>query len=36
MLHACGGSGYKGRIGLYEVMGMSPEIAQLALERAPA
>ncbi len=32
----CAGSGYKGRIGLYEVMGMSPEIAQLALERAPA
>jgi type IV pilus assembly protein PilB len=32
----CGGSGYKGRVGLYEVMLMSPEIQTLALERAPA
>jgi type IV pilus assembly protein PilB len=32
----CGGSGYRGRIGLYEVMTMSPEIQQLALERRPA
>jgi type IV pilus assembly protein PilB len=32
----CGGSGYRGRIGLYEVMTMSPEIQTLALERAPA
>jgi type IV pilus assembly protein PilB len=32
----CNGSGYKGRIGLYEVMTMSPEISQLALERSPA
>jgi type IV pilus assembly protein PilB len=32
----CGGSGYRGRIGLYEVMQMSPEIQSLALERKPA
>jgi type IV pilus assembly protein PilB len=32
----CGGSGYRGRVGLYEVMTMSPEIQTLALERAPA
>jgi type IV pilus assembly protein PilB len=32
----CGGSGYRGRVGLYEVMLMSPEIQALALERAPA
>ena len=32
----CGGSGYRGRVGLYEVMKMSPEIQTLALERAPA
>jgi type IV pilus assembly protein PilB len=32
----CGGSGYRGRVGLYEVMSMSPEIQALALERAPA
>jgi type IV pilus assembly protein PilB len=32
----CGGSGYKGRVGLYEVMKMSPEIQTLALERSPA
>jgi type IV pilus assembly protein PilB len=32
----CGGSGYRGRIGLYEVMMMSPEIQTLALERKPA
>ena len=32
----CGGSGYRGRIGLYEVMTMSPEIQSLALERRPA
>ena len=32
----CGGSGYKGRIGLYEVMTMSPEIRRLALERRSA
>jgi type IV pilus assembly protein PilB len=29
----CGGSGYRGRIGIYEVMKMSPEIQELALER---
>jgi type IV pilus assembly protein PilB len=32
----CGGSGYRGRLGLYEVMQMSPEIQRLALERQPA
>ncbi|MCW3028767.1 MAG: type secretion system protein GspE [Solirubrobacterales bacterium] len=32
----CGGSGYRGRVGLYEVMSMTPEIQALALERAPA
>ena len=32
----CGGSGYKGRMGLYEVMLVTPEIQNLALERRPA
>jgi type IV pilus assembly protein PilB len=32
----CAGSGYRGRVGLYEVMKMSPEIQNLALERRPA
>jgi type IV pilus assembly protein PilB len=32
----CSGSGYRGRLGLYEVMTMSPEIQKLALERRPA
>ena len=32
----CGGSGYAGRIGLYEVMRVTPEIRALALERRPA
>ncbi len=32
----CGGNGYRGRVGLYEVMKMSPEIQTLALERSPA
>ena len=32
----CGGSGYKGRIGLYEVMRMSPELQAMTLERRPA
>ena len=32
----CGGSGYKGRIGLYEVMSITDEIRRLAIERAPA
>jgi len=30
----CGGSGYRGRVGLYEVMKMSPEIQSLVLERS--
>ncbi len=32
----CGGSGYKGRIGLYEVMPVTEEIRALAIERAAA
>jgi type IV pilus assembly protein PilB len=32
----CGGSGYKGRVGIYEVMTMSPELRSLAIERASA
>ncbi len=32
----CGGTGYKGRIGLYEVMLVTPEIRALALERRSA
>jgi type IV pilus assembly protein PilB len=32
----CGGSGYRGRIGLYEVMNMTPETQTMALERRPA
>jgi type IV pilus assembly protein PilB len=32
----CGGSGYRGRVGLYEVMSVSPEIQTMALERRPA
>jgi type IV pilus assembly protein PilB len=32
----CGGSGYRGRIGVYEVMTMSERIRALALERASA
>jgi type IV pilus assembly protein PilB len=32
----CGGSGYKGRMGLYEVMPVTEEIRALAIERAPA
>jgi type IV pilus assembly protein PilB len=32
----CGYSGYKGRIGLYEVLSVTEEIRKLALARAPA
>ncbi len=32
----CGGTGYKGRVGLYEVMSVSDEIRNLTIERAPA
>jgi type IV pilus assembly protein PilB len=32
----CGGSGYKGRLGLYEVMSVTDEIRQLVVERAAA
>jgi type IV pilus assembly protein PilB len=32
----CGGSGYRGRTGIYEVMSVSPEIRSLTLERRSA
>ncbi len=32
----CGGSGYRGRVGLYEVMRISSEIQNMALERRPS
>jgi type IV pilus assembly protein PilB len=32
----CGGSGYRGRLGLYEVMLVSSEIQNMALERRPS
>jgi type IV pilus assembly protein PilB len=32
----CGGSGYKGRIGIYEVMAINEEIRSLAIQRASA
>jgi len=32
----CGSSGYRGRVGLYEVMKMSSELQTMALERQPA
>jgi type IV pilus assembly protein PilB len=32
----CGGSGFRGRVGLYEVMTVSREIQTMALERRPA
>ncbi len=32
----CSGSGYRGRLGIYEVMTISSEIRRLALERRPA
>jgi type IV pilus assembly protein PilB len=32
----CGGSGYRGRAGIYEVMNVTPEIRRLALERRPS
>jgi type IV pilus assembly protein PilB len=32
----CGGSGYRGRVGLYEVMAITPEIQTMALERRPS
>jgi type IV pilus assembly protein PilB len=32
----CGGSGYRGRVGLYEVMDVSAEVQKLALERRSA
>jgi type IV pilus assembly protein PilB len=32
----CSGSGFKGRVGVYEVMSMSDEIRSLAIERASA
>ena len=32
----CNGSGYKGRIGLYEAMTMTHELRELAIERGSA
>jgi type IV pilus assembly protein PilB len=32
----CGGSGYKGRVGLYEVMTVTEEMRTMILERRPA
>jgi type IV pilus assembly protein PilB len=32
----CGGSGYRGRAGIYEVMTVTPEVRRLALERRSA
>ncbi len=32
----CNGTGYRGRLGIYEVMNISPKIRELILERAPA
>jgi type IV pilus assembly protein PilB len=32
----CGGTGFKGRIGIYEVMTVTDEIRSLAIQRAPA
>ena len=32
----CGGSGYKGRAGLYEVLGMSPELRRMIMHGASA
>ena len=33
---ACGGEGYRGRIGIYELMPMNEEIVALSLERSSA
>jgi type IV pilus assembly protein PilB len=32
----CGGTGYKGRLGIYEVMGLSDEIRELTIRRSSA
>ena len=32
----CNGTGYRGRLGIYEVMNITPKIRDLILERAPA
>ncbi|MBI5151675.1 MAG: hypothetical protein HZA34_03830, partial [Candidatus Pacebacteria bacterium] len=32
----CGGTGYKGRVGIYEVLVMTEKIGKLVLERRPA
>jgi type IV pilus assembly protein PilB len=32
----CGGTGYEGRVGLYEVMSLSDDIRDLAIKRASA
>ncbi len=33
--NACGGSGYRGRIGIFELMEMNHELAEMAMRRAP-
>ncbi len=33
---ACGGSGYKGRVGIYEVLRIGPEVRSLIIQRAPS
>jgi type IV pilus assembly protein PilB len=32
----CGGSGFRGRLGVYELMMMSPKVRELTFEEAPA
>jgi type IV pilus assembly protein PilB len=32
---ACGGSGYRGRLGIFEMMEMSRALAEMAMRRAP-
>ena len=32
----CGGTGYRGRLGIYEVMTLSSDIRRMALERRPS
>ena len=34
--HACQGTGYRGRIGIYELVDVTPELQALVMQRAPA
>jgi type IV pilus assembly protein PilB len=34
--HACGGTGYAGRVGIFEVLRMTPAIEELIISRGPA